>query len=71
MKNTLIRWVIAHEPLELFIRAAKDFQEFVKDEHSNLVKSSFEDDYKTFVDQNEEELDNTPLLEYHFLLNIF
>jgi hypothetical protein len=29
MKNTLIRWVIAHEPLELFIRAAKDFQEFV------------------------------------------
>lgn len=29
MKTTKIRWVIAHEPLSLFVRAAKDFQEFV------------------------------------------
>lgn len=28
-KVTKIRWVIAHEPLSLFVRAAKDFQEFV------------------------------------------
>jgi TRAP-type C4-dicarboxylate transport system substrate-binding protein len=28
-KTTKIRWVIAHEPLSLFVRAAKDFQEFV------------------------------------------
>lgn len=28
-KTTNIRWVIAHEPLALFVRAAKDFQDFV------------------------------------------
>jgi TRAP-type C4-dicarboxylate transport system substrate-binding protein len=28
-KTTKIKWVIAHEPLKLFIRAAKDFQDFV------------------------------------------
>lgn len=28
-KVTKIKWVIAHEPLKLFIRAAKDFQDFV------------------------------------------
>ena len=25
--STKIRWVIAHEPLNLFVRAAKDFQD--------------------------------------------
>jgi len=25
-KTTKIRWVIAHEPLNLFIRAAEDFE---------------------------------------------
>ena len=29
MKTTTIRWVIAHEPLDLFLRAAKDFQDFL------------------------------------------
>lgn len=29
MKTTKIRWVIAHEPLSLFVRAAKDFQDYV------------------------------------------
>jgi TRAP-type C4-dicarboxylate transport system substrate-binding protein len=29
MKTTTIRWVIAHEPLDLFERAAKDFQDFL------------------------------------------
>ena len=28
-KVTKIRWVIAHEPLSLFVRAAKDFQDYV------------------------------------------
>lgn len=28
-KTTKIRWVIAHEPLSLFVRAAKDFQDYV------------------------------------------
>ncbi len=29
MKTTKIRWVIAHEPLNLFVRAAKDFQDSI------------------------------------------
>jgi hypothetical protein len=36
----------------------KDFQDFVKEEQSELLKSSMEDDYKTFLDQNEEDLEN-------------
>lgn len=34
MKNTKIRWVIAHEPLSLFERAARDFQSFVNEAQS-------------------------------------
>jgi len=34
MKTTTIRWVIAHEPLSLFVRAAKDFQKFVNEAQS-------------------------------------
>jgi TRAP-type C4-dicarboxylate transport system substrate-binding protein len=33
-KTTKIRWVIAHEPLSLFERAAKDFQQFVNEAQS-------------------------------------
>jgi len=33
-----------------------DFKEFVKEEKETLSKSSFEDDYKSFLDNNEEEL---------------
>ena len=33
-KTTKIRWVIAHEPLSLFVRAAKDFQDFVNSAQS-------------------------------------
>jgi hypothetical protein len=36
----------------------KDFQDFVKEEQSELLKGSMEDDYKTFLDQNEEDLEN-------------
>jgi hypothetical protein len=35
----------------------KDFQDFVKEESETLKKSQFEDDYKTFVDKNEQELE--------------
>ena len=34
MKITKIRWVIAHEPLSLFVRAAEDFQRFVNEAQS-------------------------------------
>ena len=44
----------------------KDFEEFVKEEYDNLVKSSMEDDYKSFLDQNEEELENSFNVKYNF-----
>ena len=36
--------------------AIGDFNEFVKDEKENLKKMTVEDDYKTFMDKNEERL---------------
>jgi len=36
-----------------------DFNEFVKEERDVLVKSNIEDEYKTFIDQNEERLENS------------
>jgi hypothetical protein len=35
-----------------------DFNEFVTDEKKNLIDDSFENDYRTFVDKCEEELEN-------------
>ena len=35
---------------------SQDLQEFVKEEHESLSKSNIEDDYKTFVEQNEDKL---------------
>jgi hypothetical protein len=34
----------------------KDFQEYVKEEHETIRTSSIEDDWKTFMDKNEEKL---------------
>jgi hypothetical protein len=34
----------------------KDFKDFVKEEKDNLAKSNLSDDYKTYLDNNEEEL---------------
>ena len=36
-KITKIRWVIAHEPLDLFLRAAKDFQTSINEQQSAEV----------------------------------
>jgi hypothetical protein len=35
----------------------KDFEEFVKEERANLVNNTVEDEYKTFLDKNEERLE--------------
>jgi len=40
-----------------FEDVSNDFKEFVKEEKDNLVLTTLEDDYKTFLDNNEEELD--------------
>lgn len=49
-----------------FDDVAKDFQDFVKDEHDNLVNTTLEDDYKTFIDKNEEELENSFNRKHNF-----
>lgn len=43
-----------------------DFHEFVKEEYENLTNSSMEDDYKSFLDKNEEELENSFNVKYNF-----
>jgi Family of unknown function (DUF5832) len=43
-----------------------DFKEFVKEEHSNLVNTTMEDDYKTFLDQNEGELEDSFNVKHNF-----
>jgi hypothetical protein len=47
-----------------------DFNEFVKEEKNNLIKSSLEDDYKTFIDQNEERLENQFNSTYNFQTSV-
>jgi hypothetical protein len=42
-----------------FEDVSNDFKEFVKDEKDNLVATNMSDEYKTFVDNNEEELEKS------------
>ena len=42
-----------------FDDVSNDFKEFVKDEKDNLVATNMSDEYKTFVDNNEEELEKS------------
>jgi len=43
-----------------------DFKEFVKEEKEALNKSSMEDEYKTFLDNNEEDLEKEFGVQYNF-----
>lgn len=43
-----------------------DFEEFVKEEKENITKGSLEDDYKTFVDNAEEELEKQFQMRHNF-----
>jgi hypothetical protein len=45
---------------------SNDFKEFVKEEHESLKTAGIADDYKTFIDQNEEELENTFNIKHNF-----
>jgi Family of unknown function (DUF5832) len=49
-----------------FDEISKDFKEFLSEEQELIVTGSMEDDYKTFMDQNEEELENAFNLKYNF-----
>lgn len=47
----------------------KDFKEFVQEEKDNLAKNNLADDYKTFVDNHEEALQNQFDIEHSFQTN--
>jgi len=49
-----------------FDDVTKDFQEFVKEERETIISSNFEDEYKTFLDNNEEELEKNFGIKYSF-----
>ena len=49
-----------------FEEVTKDYKEFVKEESELLVQGTMEDDYKTFLDQKEEELENAFNAKYNF-----
>jgi hypothetical protein len=45
---------------------SNDFKDFVNEEKDNLRKTGIEDDYKTFLDNNEEELEKSFALAHNF-----
>lgn len=47
-----------------------DFKDFVKEERENLAKSSIEDDYKTYLDHNEDDLQKKFDVAHNFQTNI-
>lgn len=47
-----------------------DFKEFVKEEKDSLSKSSMEDEYKTFLDNNEEDLEKKFGIKHNFQTSI-
>ena len=48
----------------------KDFEGFVKDERDIIVSSSIEDDYKTFLDKEEDNLEKQFNIKYNFQTSV-
>jgi hypothetical protein len=48
----------------------KDYEEFVKEEKDILLKSDLHQDYKTFIEKNEEELENTFNIKNNFQTSV-
>lgn len=53
-----------------FEEVMKDFEGFIKEERETIVNSSMEDDYKTFIDREEEELEKKFNLKYNFQTSV-
>jgi hypothetical protein len=53
-----------------FEEVMKDFETFVKEERETIVNSSIEDDYKTFLDREEDELEKTFNVKHNFQTSI-
>lgn len=49
-----------------FQTLSTDLEDFVKEERNNLLKTTLEDEYKNFLDANEEHLENTFNIENNF-----
>ena len=52
-----------------FDSVSNDFKDFVKEEKESLIKSGMDDEYKTFVDNNEEELQKQFDITHKFQTN--
>jgi len=48
----------------------KDYEGFVKEERENIIGSSIEDDYKTFMDKNEEEMEKQFNIKHNFQTSV-
>ena len=53
-----------------FEEVIKDFETFVKEERDTIVKSSIEDDYKTFLDRDEDELEKKFNVKHNFQTSV-
>jgi len=53
-----------------FEEVIKDFETFVKEERDTIIKSSLEDDYKTFLDRDEDELEKKFNVKHNFQTSV-
>ena len=53
-----------------FDTVMKDFEEFVKEEKDNLIETSIEDEWATFMDKKEEELDTEFSKDHNFQTSV-
>jgi hypothetical protein len=53
-----------------FESVSKDFQEFSNDEHDKLINTSMDDDYKNFMDHNEDKLQKQFDSEHNFQTSV-
>ena len=53
-----------------FEEVIKDFETFVKEERDTIINSSIEDDYKTFLDRDEEELEKKFNVKHNFQTSV-
>jgi hypothetical protein len=53
-----------------FEEVMKDFETFVKEERETIMKSSIEDDYKTFLDRDEDEVEKKFNIKHNFQTSV-
>jgi hypothetical protein len=53
-----------------FEEISKDFEQFIKEEREIIVQSSMEDDYKTFLDKHEDDLEKKFNVKHNFQTSV-